>query len=108
MSFLTATGHLASGRIMCRLGSHGLTWRMCRTARRTPCSIHCWVAVSSNDEVLDLSGLILTRHHSVFRCLGLLSLRVPIENWCVVGGLMVLIVGHQVGRSNRRSSQTKD
>jgi hypothetical protein len=57
---------------------------------------------------VDLSVDLLPRHHPLLRALGLLSLRVPTNEWCLVGGLMVLIATRAAGSLAPRAEQTKD
>lgn len=57
---------------------------------------------------VDISAGLLPRHHEVWRCLGLLSIVVDADLWCLVGGLMVLVVAREAGRSDSRAELTKD
>lgn len=57
---------------------------------------------------IDISAQLLPRHHEVMRCLALLSKRINTDLWCLVGGLMVLVVARAAGRTNARAEGTKD
>ena len=57
---------------------------------------------------VDISVDLLPRHHEVMRCLGLLGRALDPELWCVVGGIMVLVVAREVGRADSRGEGTKD
>ena len=57
---------------------------------------------------VDVSLDLLPRHHEVMRCLGLLTRALDPELWCVVGGLMVLVVAREAGRADSRGEGTKD
>jgi hypothetical protein len=39
----------------------------------------------------DLTQSLLPRHHNVLRAMGVISTRLSTDNWCLVGGMMVLI-----------------
>ncbi|MEI7619626.1 MAG: hypothetical protein WCK14_13495 [Actinomycetota bacterium] len=57
---------------------------------------------------IDISDQLLPRHHEVMRCLRLLAQQVDTSQWCLVGGLMVLVVARDAGRTNARAEGTKD
>jgi hypothetical protein len=57
---------------------------------------------------IDLSGDLRPRHRETLRALGLLAGTVPIEEWCLVGGMMVLVAARAVGHRLPRAEQTKD
>jgi len=57
---------------------------------------------------IDLRADLLPRHHEALRALSLLSGQAPADQWCVVGGLMVLIAARSIGRPIPRAEQTKD
>lgn len=57
---------------------------------------------------VDVSADLLPRHREVLRCLNLLARQVDREHWCVVGGMMVLLVGKAEGATVPRANQTKD
>jgi hypothetical protein len=57
---------------------------------------------------VDLSGDLLPRHRDTLRAIGLLSLSLPRGDWCLVGGLMVMIAARAGGRAIPRASVTKD
>jgi hypothetical protein len=57
---------------------------------------------------VDLSGDLWRRHRETLRALGLLAGTVPIEEWCLVGGLMVLVAARAAGHRLPRAEQTKD
>lgn len=44
----------------------------------------------------------------MFRCLNQLITRVPIDQWCLIGGLMVIVAGRLEGAVSDRASRTKD
>jgi hypothetical protein len=57
---------------------------------------------------VDISDQLLPQHHEVMRCLGLLAQRIDTDLWCLVGGMMVLVVARAAGRSDSRAEGTKD
>jgi len=57
---------------------------------------------------VDVSVDLTPRHHEVMRCLGLLARALDPELWCVVGGIMVLVVAREAGRADSRGEGTKD
>lgn len=57
---------------------------------------------------VDISAGLAPRHHEVMRCLGLLTRVVNTDLWCLVGGMMVLVVTREAGRSDSRSEATMD
>lgn len=57
---------------------------------------------------VDVSVGLAPRHHEVMRCLGLLTRGVHTDLWCLVGGMMVLVVAREAGRPDSRGERTKD
>lgn len=57
---------------------------------------------------IDMREELLGRHAATIQALHRLSMRVPIERWAVVGGLMVLAIGYEYETTPWRASQTKD
>lgn len=57
---------------------------------------------------VDLSADLRPRHRDTLRALGLLAGTVPIDQWCLVGGLMVLVAARAAGAQLPRAEQTKD
>jgi hypothetical protein len=57
---------------------------------------------------VDVSQDILPRHHGVLHALHLLSVVVPTDTWCLVGGMMVVIAARAAGGSANRAGRTKD
>ncbi len=57
---------------------------------------------------VDLTTDLLSRQRDVLRALQLLSIQLPADRWCVVGGMMVLIAARAEGRQLPRAEQTKD
>jgi hypothetical protein len=57
---------------------------------------------------IDIRGDLLPRHRVVLSALHRLSIQVPAERWCLVGGLMVLVVGRAHGAAVPSASATKD
>ena len=57
---------------------------------------------------VDIATDLHPRHHGVMRALGLLSNSIPIEGWCLVGGMMVLVAARAAGHTLPRPEQTKD
>ncbi len=57
---------------------------------------------------VDISVGLLPQHQGVMRCLHLLSKTIETENWCLVGGLMVLVAARSAGRTSSRAEGTKD
>ncbi len=57
---------------------------------------------------IDLTLDLLPRHEASLRGLQILSMRVPTENWCLVGGMMVLVASRDIGRALPRAQQTRD
>lgn len=57
---------------------------------------------------IDVSAELLPQHHDVMRCLGLFSQVMGTDGWCLVGGMMVLVVAREAGRTDSRAEQTKD
>lgn len=57
---------------------------------------------------VDLTTDLLSRQRDVLRALQLLSIQLPSDRWCVVGGMMVLIAARAEGRQLPRAEQTKD
>ncbi len=47
-------------------------------------------------------------HHGVLRCFGLLSRAIGPDDWCIVGGMMVLAAARSTGRADSRGEETKD
>jgi hypothetical protein len=61
------------------------------------------MATQQMNEV-DLRSYLLPKHRSVFSALQNLGVSIGHDGWCLVGGLMVLVVG----AAGRRSEGTKD
>lgn len=57
---------------------------------------------------IDIREFLLPKHRAVFSALRNLGVSVGTDRWCLVGGLMVLVVGAKHGASGRRSAGTKD
>jgi hypothetical protein len=57
---------------------------------------------------VDVSSDLRPRHRETLRALGLLAGTVPIEDWCLVGGMMVLVAARAAGHRLPRAEQTKD
>jgi hypothetical protein len=57
---------------------------------------------------VDLTQDLLPRHKASLRGLEILSRRVSSDNWCLVGGMMVLTASRDIGRTLPRAEQTKD
>jgi len=57
---------------------------------------------------IDIRNELLPRHSSVIEALYRLSKQVPIENWVLVGGLMVLVLGREHDGQSPRAEGTKD
>jgi hypothetical protein len=57
---------------------------------------------------LDLSADLRPAHHEVLRSFGLLSRAIGPQNWCIVGGMMVLAAARSAGRTDSRGEGTKD
>ena len=57
---------------------------------------------------IDLRSYLLPTHRSVFSALRNLGVSIGYDGWCLVGGLMVLVVGAEHGAAGRRSEGTKD
>lgn len=57
---------------------------------------------------VDLTADLLERQRDVLRALQLLSIQLPSDRWCVVGGMMVLVAARAHGRRLPRAEQTKD
>ena len=57
---------------------------------------------------IDLRSYLLPKHRSVFSALRNLGVSIGYDGWCLVGGLMVLVVGAAHGAAGRRSEGTKD
>lgn len=57
---------------------------------------------------VDISDQLLPQHHELMRCLGLLAHRIDTDLWCLVGGMMVLVVARAAGRTDSRAEGTKD
>ena len=57
---------------------------------------------------IDLRSYLLPKHRSVFSALRNLGVSIGCDHWCLVGGLMVLVVGAAHGAAGRRSEGTKD
>lgn len=57
---------------------------------------------------VDLSRDLMPRHRDALRALGLLARKVPIDEWCLVGGMMVLVAARASGARLPRAEQTKD
>jgi len=57
---------------------------------------------------IDLTQDLLPRHKASLRALQILSRKVPSENWCLVGGMMVLAASRDLGRNLPRAEQTED
>ena len=57
---------------------------------------------------INIEEHISDRHHLVFEGLHAVSLQVPPDKWCLVGGLMVLLLGAEAGVIPDRASITKD
>jgi hypothetical protein len=58
--------------------------------------------------VIDVQHALIDRHHVVLEELHLISERVDNESWCLVGGMMVFLLGIQHDRTALRASTTKD
>ena len=57
---------------------------------------------------VDISDQLLPQHYEVMRCLGLLARSINTDLWCLVGGMMVLVVARAAGRTDSRAEGTKD
>lgn len=57
---------------------------------------------------IDLTEDLLPRHSAALRALQIVSTKVSVGNWCLVGGLMVLTAAREVGRPLARAETTKD
>lgn len=57
---------------------------------------------------VEIGGDVGPQHHEALHCLHLLSIKVPIERWCLVGGLMVILAGRLAGKPGDRAERTKD
>jgi hypothetical protein len=57
---------------------------------------------------VDIASDLLPRHAQALRALAAVSNRVSVENWALVGGLMVLVLSREAGSSGARSEATRD
>ena len=57
--------------------------------------------------VIDLRDDLLDRHTAAVKGLYRLSKEIAIENWALVGGLMVLVLGYEHNTQSSRASQTR-
>ena len=57
---------------------------------------------------IDLTEDLLPRHAAALRALQIVSTKVSVDNWCLVGGLMVLTAAREVGRPLARAEVTKN
>lgn len=57
---------------------------------------------------INIESHVSDRHQLVFEGLHGISLQVPPDRWCLVGGLMVLLLGAEAGTVPDRASMTKD
>jgi hypothetical protein len=57
---------------------------------------------------VDLSHDLNARHREVLRAMGHISKTIGVDDWCLVGGLMVLVASRAAGGRIRRAEGTKD
>lgn len=57
---------------------------------------------------INIESHVSDRHQLVFEGLHAISLQVPTDKWCLVGGLMVLLLGAEAGNVPERAAATKD
>jgi hypothetical protein len=53
---------------------------------------------------IDIRPYLLAKHRAVFSALRNLGVRVGTDRWCLVGGLIVPVVGATHGAGGRRSA----